>query len=424
MYKYRGQKRRESAVHSESLAERHRGPGFESAHERTGFKANSNCSRCWQRYMITRAQHNRVCIATMRRSSFSAICLAATWLLMFNSDVATARRSAPTMGINYGRLGDDLPSPDQAVALIKSLGFGQVKIFDSDPQVLTALANSGLRVVMGATNEELESLATSPAAADDWVNQRVQPHFPATRIRMITVGNEVLSHPELQQSWPHLVPAMQNIQSALENRGLHRYIKVTSCIAMDALNVSYPPSAATFRADLADDFLRPLLGLVSKTDSYLFLNAYPYFAWSANSNEIALEYALFETETPSVADGEFEYSDLLDAQLDSFAAAMEALGFPHVKIAISETGWPTMGGPDELGASVANAAVYNGRLVKKMLSSPPKGTPRRPGLFIPTFIFALFNEDQKTGPVTERNWGLLYPNSSHVYSIGLPRRIH
>lgn len=344
-------------------------------------------------------------------------------LLLFfslNSRAEIARRSSrvPSMGINYGLLGDDLPPPEQAVALIKSLGFGQVKIFDSDPNILNALANTSLRVVMAATNEELETLAASPAAAAEWLDQQVRPHLPAARIRMITVGNELLSHPEINQPrWPLLLPAMQNVQEALQAAGLNHQIKVSTCIAMDALNVSYPPSAARFRADIADSVLRPVLQLLSSTKSYIFLNAYPYLAWSENSNDIPLDYALFGPGATVVADGDLQYSDLLDAQVDSFVAAMEDLGLPGVKIAISETGWPTAGGPDEVGASVSNAALYNGRLVKKMMSNPPKGTPKRPGVSIPTFIFALFNENQKPGPVTERNWGLLYPNASHVYPL-------
>jgi len=54
-----------------------------------------------------------------------------------------------------------------------------------------------------------------------------------------------------------------------------------------------------------------------------------------------------------------------------------------------------------------------------MLADPPLGTPRRPNQFIPTYIFSLFNENQKTGPGTERHWGLLYPNGSRLYEIDL-----
>ncbi|XP_059072088.1 uncharacterized protein LOC131872593 [Cryptomeria japonica] len=109
------------------------------------------------------------------------------------------------------------------------------------------------------------------------------------------------------------------------------------------------------------------------------------------------------------------YSNMLDAQLDAAIAAMATLGYGEVKVVISETGWPTSG--DSSGATVANAASYNTRLVSKLLSNT--GTPRRPQTFFATFIFALFNEDEKTGHTTERNWGLFYPDGTPVYDIDL-----
>jgi hypothetical protein len=76
-----------------------------------------------------------------------------------------------------------------------------------------------------------------------------------------------------------------------------------------------------------------------------------------------------------------------------------------------------MGGdPSEIGASIPNAAIYNNNLVKHVTTL---GTPLRPGVEFDTYIFALFNEDLKPGPASERNWGLFYPNLTQVYAIGL-----
>ncbi|KAL6214299.1 hypothetical protein ACLB2K_013735 [Fragaria x ananassa] len=40
--------------------------------------------------------------------------------------------------------------------------------------------------------------------------------------------------------------------------------------------------------------------------------------------------------------------------------------------------------------------------------------PARPGVVLPSFIFALYNENTKPGQTTEQNFRLLWPNGSHV----------
>ena len=86
---------------------------------------------------------------------------------------------------------------------------------------------------------------------------------------------------------------------------------------------------------------------------------------------------------------------------------------------IAETGWPNGGDYDQIGCNIRNAAIFNRNLVARMTEEPPKGTPARPGEVIPTFIFSLFNEDQKPGPGTERHWGIFYSNGSKIYGIDL-----
>lgn len=337
---------------------------------------------------------------------------------------ASHRSSVLTMGINYGRIADNLPPPSEAVVLMQRMGIGNVKIFDSDPQVLSALAHTGLQVAIAVTNEELPGIAASQAAADQWVQSRVTPYYPATLINFINVGNEVLSsNPVNQTLWYELVPAMQNIYSSLIKFNLKDRIKVTTSSALNTLSSSYPPSAGCFREEIAASIMQPMLQFLFQTRSYFFVNVYPYLTWSANSQQIPLQYALLEANSESsVQDGQLQYYDLLDAQLDAVASAIAKLGYPRVRLAISETGWPTKGDEDEAGANVANAMAYNQRLVKKMLAYPPIGTPLRPRTFIPTYIFALFNENLKPGPTTERNWGLLYPNGEAVYAMDLTER--
>lgn len=330
-----------------------------------------------------------------------------------------AGREWKSIGINYVRSEENLLSPAKSVSLMKALKIGRVKLYDSDPEVLTALANTGLSVVIAVKNEEIPTVASSILNADEWVKRSVLAHYPATRINAITVGNEILTDYNNQDRWSKLVPAMQNIHSSLVRWNLSKRIKVTTTVAMDALNSSTAPSSARFRDDIAESVMKPLLRFISNSKSFYFVNAYPYFAWAANAKKVPVDYATFGSVKAAVQDGGLKYTDMLSAQLDANIAAIEKLGYNNVKIAISETGWPAAGGP---GANVDLAATYNRRVVVRMLANPALGTPKRPGTFVPTYLFALFNADNnKHG--TQRNWGLLYPNGSQVYPVDMTGKL-
>jgi hypothetical protein len=169
--------------------------------------------------------------------------------------------------------------------------------------------------------------------------------------------------------------------------------------------------------------VRPLLRFLNATRSYYFVDAYPYFAWAGNREAISLDYALFQGGASSryVDPGNgLAYTNLLDQMLDAVVAAMGRLGYGDVKLAVSETGWPSGGDAGEAGANVRNAATYNRNLASRMSKNP--GTPARPGAKVPVFLFSLYNEDQKPGAGSERHWGLYYPNGSRVYDVDLTGR--
>lgn len=326
------------------------------------------------------------------------------------------------IGVNYGQLGDNLPSAKHAVSRIKSLRIGHVKIYDANSSILQALAGTKITVAVMITDQEISEIAASQRTADLWVKHNVSTYYPETRIRTILVGNEILSDPNQRQTWFQIVPAMEKIRSALLKYKLHPKIKVSTPLAMDVLQGSiFPPSNATFRDNVRELVMRPMLSYLQRTHSPLFIDAYPYFAWENDAKNVSLDFALFGSNNRGYTDSGngLRYTNLLDVQLDAVFGAMADLGYDAVNITLSETGWPTRQDVDERGANIHNAALYNRRLVTKMLAKPPHGTPRRPARFIRTFIFALFNEDLKPGPTSERNWGLLYPIQNHNQSLPL-----
>ncbi|EEF32938.1 glucan endo-1,3-beta-glucosidase 12 [Ricinus communis] len=323
-----------------------------------------------------------------------------------------------TVGINYGRVANNLPSPEKVVELLKSQGINRVKLYDTDSTVLTALANSGITVVVALPNELLASTAADQSFADNWVQANISQYHPKTQIEAIAVGNEVFVDP--QNTTKYLVPAMKNVYNSLVKFNLSS-IKISSPIALSSLQSSYPSSAGSFKPDLIEPVMKPMLEFLRKTGSYLMVNAYPFFAYAANSKEISLDYTLFK-ENPGVVDSGngLKYFSLLEAQLDAVFAAMKAIQYDDVKMVVTETGWPSVGGEDEVGASEENAASYNGNLVKRVLTG--NGTPLRPQDPLNVYLFALFNENLKPGPTSERNYGLFYPNEEKVYDISLTQK--
>lgn len=281
------------------------------------------------------------------------------------------------MGINYGRLADNIPNGAETVKLIKSLGIGRVRIFDFDASTIQAFAGSNLELTIGMSNLDIAALADANAA-DAWIAANVVPYYPATNITCITVGNELFTSADQASIWPSLVPAIQNLYNSLQSRGLTR-VKVSTAVEYSVLANSFPPSSGVFREEISISTMKPLLAQLDATGSYLYVNVYPYFGWSSNTVDIPLDYALFTRDSVFTVDPKWnlQYMNLLDAQLDAMAAAMEAVGYGDVRIVVSETGWPTLGDSNTLGANISNAQTYNNNLVKWALSNPTTGTPRR-----------------------------------------------
>ncbi|XVF69184.1 hypothetical protein PTKIN_Ptkin11bG0060200 [Pterospermum kingtungense] len=257
---------------------------------------------------------------------------------------------------------------------------------------------------------------TDPVKAQNWVSQRVQPHLPQTKITSITVGNEIFKTND-QQLWSNLLPAMKTVYNALVNLGLDKQVTVTSAHSLDILDVSYPPSAGAFKQQFGE-YLHAILDFHAQIKSPFLINAYPYFAYKDNSNEVPLDYVLFQPNQGMVDPAtNLKYDNMLYAQVDAVYSAIKAMGHTDIEVRVSETGWPSKGDESEAGATPQNAGLYNGNLLKRI--EEKQGTPAKPNVPIDIFVFALFNENLKPGPASERNYGLYYPNGTSVYNIGV-----
>ncbi|XP_042049373.1 glucan endo-1,3-beta-glucosidase-like isoform X2 [Salvia splendens] len=317
------------------------------------------------------------------------------------------------IGVNYGRVADNLPPAAQVARfLANSTTINRVRLFDSDRATVTAFSHTGIAVTVTVPTDEIPGL-TKPYLAQEWVRTNILPHAHSTNIVRVLVGNEVLSTGN-RLLITTLVPAMQALHAALVEESLHDRIKISTPHSLGILSNSSPPSAGRFRQGYDVYVIRPLLSFLRMTDSPFMINPYPFFG----ATEATLDYALFRANE-GVVDGEtgLVYGNMVDAQLDAVFSALRRMGFDDVDVVIAETGWPSRGEAGQLGADAGTAAEYN-RMVMRHVASGV-GTPLMPNRTFETYIFALFDEDLKPGPVCERSFGLFRPDLTPAYDIGI-----
>lgn len=103
------------------------------------------------------------------------------------------------------------------------------------------------------------------------------PVLSPDHVEAIVVGNEVFVDP---QNTPYFVPAaMKNMYASLRKLNFSSDIKVCSPVALSALQSSYLPSSGSFKSNLIEPFIKPMLNFLQRTGSYLMVNSYPFFAF-------------------------------------------------------------------------------------------------------------------------------------------------
>ncbi|XP_021761211.1 glucan endo-1,3-beta-glucosidase-like [Chenopodium quinoa] len=305
------------------------------------------------------------------------------------------------IGVCYGGNGNNLPSKQDVVNLYKSNQIGAMRMYAPDQTLQTALQGSGIKIILGVPNDNLQSLASDQSAANQWVQTNVVPY--GSSIKYIAVGNEV--HPSDQQA-SSVQPAMQNVLNALNSNGLGGQMKVSTSIDTTLITNSFPPSNGQFSDS---SYITPIINFLKSNGSPLLVNIYPYFAYINNEGQIRLDYALF-TASGTVANDPnngLNYQNLFDALVDAVYAALGRADAHDIAIVVSESGWPSEGGD---AATVDNAGTY----YRNLISHVKQGTPlKQQG--IETYLFAMFDENNKQGAPTEQHFGLFSPNQQPKY---------
>lgn len=344
----------------------------------------------------------------------------ALFLLFLLAFSAVSADEDAFIGVNIGTDLSDMPHPTQVVALLKTQQIRHVRLYNADRGMLLALANTGIKVAVSVPNEQLLGIGQSNSTAANWIAQNVVAHYPATNITTICVGSDVLT--TLPNAARILVTALKFIHSALVASNLDRQIKVSTPLSSSIILDSFPPSQAFFNHSW-NPVLVPLLSFLQSSGSYFMLNLYPYYDYMNSNGVIPLDYALFE---PLPANKEavdantlVHYSNVFDAMVDAAYFAMSFLNFTNIPVMVTESGWPSKGDSNEPDATLENANTYNSNLIKHVLDKNKTGTPKHPGIAVSTYIYELYNEDTKSGPLSEKNWGLFNNNGVPIYTLKL-----
>lgn len=278
--------------------------------------------------------------------------------------------------------------------------------------MLLALANTGITVAVSLPNDQITPISLSNSTSAKWVSQNIVPHYPATNITTICINSNLPT--------PLLLNALKNIHLALIAANLDNNIKVSTPFSSTIILNPFPPSQAFFNRSL-NNILLPTLKFLQSTGSYFMINIHPYLNYVQSNGTIPLDYALFKplitNKEPLDTNTHLHYSNFFDSMIDSAYSAMANLNITNLPIVVSESGWPSKGGPDEPDANPDNARTYNTNLVKHVLNKT--GTPRHPGISVSTYIYELYNEDTKSGPLSGKNWGLFDVNGEPVYTLQL-----
>ncbi|XVF66675.1 hypothetical protein PTKIN_Ptkin10aG0056100 [Pterospermum kingtungense] len=314
-------------------------------------------------------------------------------------------------GINYGRNGDNLPSPKQVIDFLTTqLNYkvSLIRVQDANLEILEALSGTNLVVTIGVPNEAIVYVSSSQEAADKWFQDHVFTYIGrGVRFRYLCVGNDAI--PSVVSSY--ILGAMENLNESIKKKGID-YIFVTTAVGSSVLGASYPPSQGQFAPEVAQ-VMSNLTCYLYSNESPLLINVYPFFALGSEPTYISLDYALFQSQTPVVVDGNLAYYNLFDAMVDAFVAAMvRAVGKEDVKVVVSETGWPTAG--HEPYSSIENARIYNSKLREHVIGVGR--TPRKADMNMEVYVFEMFNENLNAEGVG-RNFGSFYPDFKQVYPL-------
>ncbi|XP_050213747.1 glucan endo-1,3-beta-glucosidase 8-like [Mercurialis annua] len=321
------------------------------------------------------------------------------------------------LGVNWGTQAINKLPPRTVVKMLKDNGIQKVKLFDADKNTMSALAGSGIEVMVAIPNDQL-AVMNDYDRAKNWVRRNVTTyHFNGgVNIKYVAVGNEPFLTAYNGSFLNITFPALQNIQNALNEAGVGDSIKATVPLNADVYDspIDQPyPSAGRFRTDI-NDIMTNIVQFLHKNNAPFTINIYPFLSLYGNDH-FPFDYAFFDGAPQPVVDKGtgIQYTNVFDANFDTLVSSLKAVGLGDLPIIVGEVGWPTDG--DKNARMDYAYRFYNGLLPRLAKNS---GTPLRNG-YIEVYLFGLLDEDAKSvAPGDfERHWGIFGYDGQPKFAI-------
>ncbi|KAL7259731.1 hypothetical protein ACSBR1_005580 [Camellia fascicularis] len=325
------------------------------------------------------------------------------------------------VGVNWGTMATHQLPPEKVVEMLKENGFDKVKLFEADEKILGALIGSEIEVMLAIPNFMLEPMSQDPEFVAFWVDANVTRYSynGGINIKYVAVGNEPFLKTYNGTFLPFTLPALKNIQEALNQAGLGSQVKATIPFNADVYFSQHSnpvPSTGDFWPEVKDITIQ-VIQYLNSNDAPFTVHIYPFLSLYGNPY-FPFDFAFFDTNNTNnetVRDGNYEYTNVFDANFDTLVWSLTKAGYPDLKILVGEVGWPTDG---DTNANVKNAKRFNQGLVRHALSG--NGTPLRKGV-IEAYLFSLIDEDAKSiAPgCFERHWGIFEFDGKPKYELDL-----
>lgn len=96
----------------------------------------------------------------------------AKWALVLALSICIFGWSVEGLGVNWGTMATHKLPPKTVVQMLKDNAIQKVKLFDADSSTMSALAGSGIEVMVAIPNDQLAAM-NSYDRAKDWVKKNV-----------------------------------------------------------------------------------------------------------------------------------------------------------------------------------------------------------------------------------------------------------